>query len=112
MNTWRDSGFVPWYSVPGPRDSEHELEHRRTQGALLCFVGDRALAQAAQKLLSLFLGDLQQLPGPLALGGPPRVKIRLDGSRGAFQSQPVYDSVNLLPRYDTEESNSVERGVI
>ena len=76
--------------MPGPRDSEHELEHRRTPGALLCFVDDRALAQVVQKLLSLFLGDLQQLPGrgpgPLALDGPPRAKIGHDGPRSVFQS--------------------------
>ena len=31
--------------------------------ALLCCVGDRALAQAAQRLWGLLLGDLPELPG-------------------------------------------------
>ena len=41
--------------------SEHEA-------VLLCCVDDGALAQAAQRLQSLFLGDLWELPGHSALG--------------------------------------------
>ena len=55
------------------------------QAALLCYVGDEALAEVAQRLWSLLLRDVQKPPrrgpGPPALGGASGAEAETDGPR-------------------------------
>lgn len=82
-------------------ESEQEAmstkERKEHQEAFLCCVGVRAPAQAAQRLWSLLLGDLQKPPGhgpgPAAPGVSAGAEAGPDGQRGASQTQPFWDSV-------------------
>lgn len=75
--------------------------------ALLCCVGTWALAQVAQRLRILFLGDLQKPPecgrGPSALRFSAAEGVGPDGPRDPCQPQPFCESVMLifilLPKY-------------
>ena len=62
---------------------------------MLC--SDGALAQAAQRLWGLLLGDLPELPGRgpghPALGVPAGAGVGPDGHRGHCQPQPCCGSV-------------------
>lgn len=62
---------------------------------LRCHAGDRAVAQAPQRLWSLLLRDLKGSPslGHPALDVPAQAEAGPGGHRGPCQSQPVCDSV-------------------
>jgi len=88
--------------VPSSRTGGHghKLAHGSslgTPGALLCCAGDRAAAQAAQRLWGLLLGDLQQPlgcgPGHPALSGPAGTGAGPEGPRGPCPPQPSSDFV-------------------
>ena len=95
-----EPGSFQWCPEKEPRDlaqtgaEEVPSEH---QAALLCCAGDRALAQAVQRLCSLFLEDLQKLPGcgpgHPALGVPAGAGVGPDGRRGPCQHQPSFNSI-------------------
>jgi len=72
INTWREkaktleTGFAQWFPLPGQEamgTNWHAGGSLWTPGALLCCAGDGALAQAAQKLWDLLLGDVPKSPG-------------------------------------------------
>ena len=86
MRRW-SQGLQDWSTGAPP-------EH---QAAQLCCAGDRAVAQAAQSLWALLLGDLQTPAGHgaghPALGVPAGAGAGPDGPRGPFQPQPRGASV-------------------
>ena len=62
-------------------------------------MGEGALAQGAQRLWGLLLGNMPKLPGrgPVhpALGTPAGGRLEPEESRGPFQPQPSCDVVIL-----------------
>lgn len=110
-NTWRkgakrtESGTSHWCPVPGPeamRTTGTQKIPSEYQEALLCCVRDRALTQAAQRLCSILLGDLQQplgyVPRPLVLAVPAGTEAELNGPRRPCPLQSFLDSVTFSRR--------------
>ena len=66
--------------------------------AYLWCAGERAAAQAVQRLWGVLLGDLQQPPrhgpGHPALGGPAGARAGKNGHRGPCQAQLFCDPIN------------------
>lgn len=83
-----------WWAQAATRKSPSER-----QEAVLCYVGDRALAQAAQGLWCL-LADLQKLPGPgpepPALGVLAGGRVGPDGPRSHCQLQAFNENQSTI----------------
>ena len=86
------------------RGNGHKLKHRFPLNTRKHLSG-AVLAQVAQRLWDLYLGDFPKPPGHdpghLALGVPAGAGVGADGPRGTFQPQSFCDSVK------TSESGSV-----